>query len=196
MEFVEFNKIARLSRNCVITEKIDGTNGQIAITDDLQMFVGSRNRWLQPGADNFGFLAWAIEHRDELLTLGPGRHFGEWWGRGIQRGYDQTQKIFSLFNTIRWCEFGQEPQLIPSGNPKTEPKYQQVLPACCRLVPVIYRGPFVTDVCEFALAHLEHYGSSAAPGFRDPEGIVIYHTASGVCFKKTLKNDESPKSKV
>jgi len=31
-EFREFPKMARLSRECVITEKLDGTNGQVCIT--------------------------------------------------------------------------------------------------------------------------------------------------------------------
>jgi hypothetical protein len=43
-EFAEFPKMARLSRECIITEKIDGTNAQICITDDGQMLVGSRTR--------------------------------------------------------------------------------------------------------------------------------------------------------
>jgi hypothetical protein len=30
----------------------------------------------------------------------------------------------------------------------------------------------------------------------NPEGIVIYHTAANICFKKTIENDETPKSKV
>jgi hypothetical protein len=29
----------------------------------------------------------------------------------------------------------------------------------------------------------------------DPEGIVIFHTASGQLFKKTLKDDEGGKGK-
>lgn len=32
-DFQEFQKISRLSRNCVITEKIDGTNGQVVIVE-------------------------------------------------------------------------------------------------------------------------------------------------------------------
>lgn len=31
MQFVEFPKMARWSRDIVITEKIDGTNGQIVV---------------------------------------------------------------------------------------------------------------------------------------------------------------------
>ena len=33
-DFIEFPKMARLTRECIITEKIDGTNAQIAITED------------------------------------------------------------------------------------------------------------------------------------------------------------------
>jgi hypothetical protein len=28
----------------------------------------------------------------------------------------------------------------------------------------------------------------------NPEGVVIYHTASGQLFKKTIENDEKPKN--
>jgi intein/homing endonuclease len=79
-EFIAFPKIPRLHRECVITEKIDGTNGVVYITDDGDMFIGSRNRWLSVDSDNFGFHRWATENRDEVMKLGPGRHNGEWWG--------------------------------------------------------------------------------------------------------------------
>ena len=41
MEFMEFPKIASLSRECIITEKIDGTNGQIFIDEDGKSTVTS-----------------------------------------------------------------------------------------------------------------------------------------------------------
>jgi len=55
MEFKTFAKIPRLSRECIITEKIDGTNGVIWIPDsavsytfnsdrEVPFLVGSR-RW-------------------------------------------------------------------------------------------------------------------------------------------------------
>ncbi len=43
---------------------------------------------------------------------------------------------------------------------------------------------------------LKHVGSFAAPGFMKPEGIVIYHRASDVCFKATIENDEMHKGEV
>lgn len=194
-EFVGFPKMARLSRECIVTEKIDGTNAQVFITEDGQMFVGSKTRWITPENDNFGFAAWAYQHKDELMSLGVGRHFGEWWGQGIQRKYGLSENRFSLFNVARWCLHGQEPQLIPTGDPRIE-KWQDVLPPCCSLVPILYRGIFTTEACHAALADLKENGSRAAPGFMNPEGIVCYHVAGNVGFKKTILNDEIPKGKV
>jgi len=180
-EFQTFNKIPRLSRRCVVTEKIDGTNAQLLITEDGKLFAGSRSRWLVENdvlkCDNFGFGAWALQHKDELVTgLGIGRHFGEWWGAGIQRKYGLKEKRFSLFNTDRWKEDNK--------------------PACCHVVPVLYDGMFTTNEINVTLAHLAFNGSVAAPGFMKPEGIVIYHVAANSFFKKTIEGDESPKGLV
>lgn len=172
--FEEFQKIARLARGCVVTEKIDGTNAQILITEDGGFFTGSRNRWITPEDDNFGFSRWAHEHKTELLTLGLGRHFGEWWGSGIQRNYGLKEKRFSLFNTARWLV-----------NP---------LPACCHLAPVLYSGQFDISEIEQCLNNLRAQGSVASPGFMKPEGVVVYHAASRTLFKKTLEKDDVPKS--
>jgi hypothetical protein len=86
----------------IVTEKLDGTNAQVHITDDGRIFAGSRNRWITPDADNFGFARWVAEHEEELRALGPGSHYGEWWGSGIQRRYGLDEKRFSLFNVGRW----------------------------------------------------------------------------------------------
>jgi len=189
-DFEPFPKIARLSKECLVLEKIDGTNAQIYITDDGKMLIGSRTRWITPESDNFGFARWAMEHKDELLQLGPGRHFGEFWGSGIQRGYGlpKGEKRFSLFNVSRWCLAGQTPSRIPTGDPRIE-KYQDVLPACCHLVPVLYRGVFDTAFIEGVLTLLGAKGSFAAPGYQNPEGIIVWHTAANVGFKKTLGDD-------
>lgn len=197
IEFVEFPKIARLSRECVITEKIDGTNGVIAIGENGEFNVGSRSRWITPEQDNHGFARWAHDHKDELLKLGPGRHFGEWWGSGIQRGYglQKGEKRWSLFNVIRWCLHGEIPQRIPTGDPRIE-KYQDVLPACVGLVPALYRGLFTTRACETAIGELINFGSRAALGFEKPEGIVVFHIAGNVGFKKTIEKDDEWKGKA
>lgn len=82
-EFKEWPKIPRLFREVIITEKIDGTNGQILVTEKGEVYAGSRNRWLSPESDNYGFHAWVMERKDEIVEkLGPGRHYGELWGGG------------------------------------------------------------------------------------------------------------------
>lgn len=194
-EFKEFPKIARLSRQMMVTEKIDGTNASICLTEDGEFLIGSRTRWITPDSDNHGFARWAVEHKEELMTLGAGHHFGEWWGSGIQRGYglQKGEKRWSLFNVSRWCLHGSEPRKIPQADPRVE-KFQDVLPPCCGLVPVLCSGMFSTEVCEAALQELEIGGSQAAPGFMKPEGIVVFHVAGNVGFKKTLDKDEVPKS--
>lgn len=169
--FEPFESIARLSRNCVISEKIDGTNAQVCVLEDGRVLAGSRTRWITPEADNHGFARWVADHEDELRTgLGVGKHYGEWWGSGIQRRYGLNEKRFSLFNAGRWTD--------------------DVRPACCHVVPVLFEGIFTTDAVDGALANLAANGSKAAPGFMDPEGVVIYVAAARKLFKKTLKGDE------
>lgn len=192
--FAEFPKIARLSREAVITEKIDGTNACIHVAEGV-FLVGSRSRWITPTDDNHGFAKWAFEHQEELaIGLGKGTHFGEWWGCGIQRGYGLKEKRFSLFNTIRWALHGTEPQRIVTLDPRQE-KYQDVLPACCGLVPVLHQGVFSSNACDEAVEWLREKGSKAAPGFMKPEGIIVFHVAGNVGFKKTLEKNEQWKGK-
>lgn len=195
MEFVEFAKMPRLAREVIVTEKIDGTNACVGIAEDGQIYAGSRSRWITPADDNFGFAAWVQAHRDELLTLGPGRHFGEWWGAGVQRRYGQTEKRWSLFNVQRWALHGTEPKQVATADPRVM-KTQDLLPPCCGLVPVLYRGAFDTAAIECMLSGLRTNGSAAAPGFMKPEGIVVFHVAGNVGFKKTLERDEVPKALV
>jgi hypothetical protein len=193
MEFEGFVKIPRLSRECLITEKIDGTNAQVyirvlpddetmptdtpivAVRGNLLIYAGSRTRWITPQDDNYGFAGWVERNADGLALLGEGRHFGEWWGQGIQRKYDMSEKRFSLFNVSRW------------DGPDC--------PLCCHVVPTLYRGEFVMDAVNTALEDLQSKGSHAAPGFMKPEGIVVYHTAGRLYFKKTIEKDSEPKSK-
>ena len=176
-KFTEFPSIARLSRECVVTEKLDGTNAQIHITENGRMYAGSRSRWIVPEDDNYGFAKWAYSHQDELMTLGPGSHFGEWWGAGIQRKYNTGEKRFSLFNVHRWSD-------------------DAVRPACCHVVPVLYEGMFDTVAIDGVLELLRNMGSFAAHGFMNPEGIVIWHEKARVLFKKTIGDDGHKSMKV
>lgn len=193
MEFTGFPKMARLSREVIITEKIDGTNAQIVITlasdaqkaghivnpyiacvGDYVICAGSRTRWITPQDDNFGFAKWVVQNAESLVNLGEGKHFGEWYGKGIQRGYGLNDKRFALFNASRWNA--------------------ENAPDCCQVVPVLYSGLFDTNIVNDVIEDLRVNGSKMVQGFMRPEGIIVYHIAAGVGFKKTLDNDEMPKS--
>lgn len=216
-EFKPFDKMARLNREVVVTEKIDGTNGQVLIEqggeypvagEELDKTIlakrfdgglwqylraGSRTLWLTRETDNKGFAKWAQENATDLFGLGIGKHFGEWWGSGIGRGYGlpKGEKRFSLFNTGRWMD----PHTPDRHKACIHP--QMWAPDCCYVVPVLGRFPFMAGGCiDECLFVLQRLGSAAAPGFTDPEGIVIYHTAANKYFKVTLENDAKPKSTV
>lgn len=189
--FEPFPKLARLSRECVVTEKIDGTNAQIYIVEPetlecdeyeavmnttplaevghLYIYAGSRTRMITPGknTDNFGFAGWVFENRDELVKLGPGRHYGEWYGKGIQRGYGLDEKRFALFHT-----HGIEHK-----------------PDCVSVVPTLYAGVFDTARINAVMETLWSDGSVAVPGFKNPEGIVVFHGHARVAFKKTFDDN-------
>lgn len=151
IEFKAWPKIPRLANEkYFITEKIDGTNAAVIITETGEIGAQNRNKLITPEDDNYGFAKWVQDNKTELLTMGPGHHYGEWWGLGIQRGYGQDKKRFSLFNTARWN----------SDNPNK--------PNCCDVVPSLPNN------IEKALEVLKTQGSLAAPGFMQVEGIVIY----------------------
>lgn len=174
VEFHPFPKIARLNRTVIVTEKIDGTNAAVRVTETGSVTAQSRKRIITPEQDNFGFAAWVQEHADELRDgLGEGLHFGEWWGQGIQRGYGLDEKRFSLFNVNRWDN--------------------DTLPACCHVVPTLDIYKFDSHRIGYLLNTLSANGSAAAPGFMNPEGIVVFHTAAQQLFKATIDGDEVPK---
>ena len=153
-EFIPFPKIARLASTCTVTEKIDGTNACVVVTEDGEVYAQSRSKIITPADDNYGFALWCQEHTDELLTLGVGHHFGEWWGLGIQRRYNQDRKRFSLFNVSRWND---------------------ERPACCDVVPTLLVGEFLSIDFNKVERVLRKGGSVAAPGFMRPEGFMVYH---------------------
>lgn len=200
MDFRPWPKIARLNRQVIVTEKLDGTNAQVIVARvpaypiemagwtvvqgaggmDMMVRAASRSRLITPEDDNFGFAGWVRANAADLTALGEGRHYGEWWGLGIQRGYGLTGRRFSLFNTTRW-----------QGDVQG---YNPHRPSCCSVVPTIavYDSLYYQEIkCEFL--RLKALGSKAAPGFMNPEGIVVHHTASGQSFKWTYEADENGK---
>jgi RNA ligase len=168
------------------------------------VYAQSRNRIITPDSDNHGFAKWVWDNADLLAgVLGVGVHFGEWWGSGIQRGYGlpKGEKRFSLFNTKRWDH-------LAGPNRMFDSKLDAATPPALDVVPVLYQGPldpykddwsnpaalWGPPPWSFTLDALRRFGSIAAPGFENPEGVVVYHQAADFMFKVTLTKDEAPKS--
>jgi hypothetical protein len=199
IEFQPWPKIPRLNREIVVTEKIDGTNAAVQIVSLKELALGhfdvpgwddnviarhdgyavaaqSRKKLITPQTDNAGFARWVSENAETLVELlGPGVHFGEWWGQKIQRGYGLDHKRFSLFNTKQWGHLG-----VAAENH-------------IGTTPVLYEGPFSQRAIEDCMTSLRGRGSYAAEGFLDPEGVVVYHTAANTMFKALLEGDDLPK---
>jgi len=164
-----------------VDREFNGSTWTDYFTDAHAVFAQSRKQLLSVEKDNFGFAKWVATNADALVRrLGPGRHFGEWWGQGIQRRYGLDHKRFSLFNTRRHGDIG---VVGLDGGMLT-------------VVPKLYEGPYADFDADWALKRLRAVGSLAAPGFMNPEGFILFHQAAGEMFKVTLEGDEAPKSLV
>lgn len=211
LTFTPWPKIPRLRRDMIITEKIDGTNaavGIVAAAEDASpldalpgapfegakwtrmagdgpyfVYAQSRRRLITPADDNYGFARWTWDNAAYLASiLGPGLHFGEWWGQGIQRGYGLDHKRFSLFNTHRWGWLND-----------SQAREAKAIPDQLWSVPIVAQWTFDTAIINETFVNLREKGSFASPGFMDPEGIIVYHTAAGAAFKMTFEYDEKGK---
>lgn len=182
MEHKKFSKIQTL-KNCKmsITQKLHGTNAQIYIFEytstgseshepRMQAKAGSRNRWIFPGDDNYGFASYVEENKQEIIDiLGPGLHYGEWCGPGINSGEGLKEKTLFLFNWRRW-----ESVTLPTG---------------ILTVPVLYEGDMDMSKVPEVMDKLLKEGSKAVPGFNKPEGVVV--EVLGQLFKQTFAVEES-----
>lgn len=185
MEFRSWGKTTRLDSEVVVTEKIDGTNAAVVISSvfdpqdtsgtlvDLggkSVLVGaqSRKKTITPDNDNAGFATWVWDNASVLAReLGPGYHYGEWWGHKIQREYGRQngERYFSLFDVYR---YGTKDREL----------------AGLSVVPVIAQGTFTAGLIELAQDMIWKYGSLAVTDdFYQAEGIVVLFKNNKARFK-------------
>lgn len=191
MEFKAFPKITKLNKiKMTITQKIHGTNAQIVIQGPLKMVnatdakltqyrvdnnfylvrAGSRNRWITPENDNYGFADFVDKNAIELINaLGEGQHFGEWAGPGINSGEGLKEKTLCLFDAYKYLNVN--------------------LPKNVTTVPILYSGELSLGKIEEVMADLKKNGSKLVPGFMRPEGVVV--NTMGTMFKKVFKAEET-----
>lgn len=179
MEFQEFDSIEVLESMVTITEKIHGTNAQIAIDDfSKEIFAGSRTRWVTPEDDNAGFARWVFDNKENLIrVLGPGRHYGEWMGAGIGAGigagYGLKEKRFVLFNTFRWTSAKAAGLLLPRMD----------------VVPILYQGVYTPTCVKETMDKLLAGGSVLVPGYPNPEGVVMFFSRTKTLFKQVFDKE-------
>lgn len=147
-----------------ITEKIHGFNARFGWTRQGEIWAGSRNQVVYRVTDSFeegvphglqGFVEWSMSvvHR---LYLGV-TVFGEWAGKGIQKGIDYGEKRFYLFGMMEDGEF---------LHPSTLIDWAERLD--CLAAPLIYGGKPPTPA---ELLGMRTSPSELADG--DKEGVVI-----------------------
>lgn len=194
--------IPRLTESLIVTEKLDGVFGKIHISDyppstytsdhtvtktpDGRAFIvtaATRDFKLKHDTDYFGFREWVYAHAQSLaMILGPGDHFGEWWGGGIRRGYGlpDGDRRFSLFDFNRWSS------MIGQTLEMTEVDEIRVVPIITTL------SSFDSSDIHRLLDLLRRTGSYAEVGYKPAEGVVIYNT-DGLPVVKAVLKDDRPK---
>jgi hypothetical protein len=185
MEFKSFEKIDTYRRvSMTITQKIHGSNAQISIMPNMLtsqtgeeqqdgwiVQAGSRNRFLYPEDDNYGFARFVKDNEIALIDfLGPGKHFGEWAGPGINSGEGLKEKTFVLFDVDRYDK-------------------TKALPPQTSLVPVLFRGKIDHEIVEATMTQLKTHGSVLVPGFMRAEGIVV--SIGGKRYKHVFDSEET-----
>lgn len=163
----------------------------VAGPDENNHFVvgaQSRKRLIWPGSDNFAFAGWVKANAKELVDLlGPGRHFGEWWGLGIQGGHGMDRKIFSLFDQHRWTSVANQ----------REDWTVRADAIGMTTVPLLYTGKFTHSAIPDSLNMLRQNGSFAAAaygvsGFK-AEGVIVHFPYLDLRLKAFVENDDVPK---
>lgn len=214
-EFKAFPKIPRLNRDCVITEKIDGTNVAVVINEmwlhDVEVFnlacayvpirLDDETKELHERMDDTRTPYYEVSAQSRNRMISPtddNYGFAKWVHENA------TALAYSLGEGYHYGEWwGQGIQrkygldhkrfsLFNVHRWESLPFEQYGLDNV-GTVPVLYRGPFDTDTIDAIIGDLILGGSKAAPGFMKPEGVIVWHEAAQQMFKVTCENDEKPK---
>ena len=71
------------------------------------------------------------------------------------------------------------------------PKWADQGPSCVSTPPILDQLSTIdAEAISWAMNGLKTRGSVAAPGFMDPEGVVVYHTAGNHMYKQTFDYEE------
>lgn len=130
--------------------KLDGTNAAVQVATDGRICAQSRSNIITPEQDNMGFAKWVDENKEYFSKLAGSGHltvFGEWCGKGIQKGAAISQldhKVFAVFALQHGGTNG-EPSVIeisPSTIEKRLPKHNDiyVLPWSTKMITLDFKN--------------------------------------------------------
>ena len=211
IEFHKFQKIPRLNRDMIISEKLDGTNAQIYVAEQAEIDEWVNGPETADWVYEFGnrvTVEHELDHDQDLILFAGSRNrwisraddnygFAKWVANNRR---DLARLGIGLHYGEYWGQgiqrnYGLKEKRFSLFNVS---RWENPLerPNCCHCVPVLYEGPFDTDNVNETIHRLEHYGSKAVPGWMDPEGVVVFHVGANSYFKVTCKNDEVPKGQV
>lgn len=166
-------ELLKTTGKAVVTEKVHGFNARFGRTSDGAFWTGGRNNVAYSAADAEalsaaiidkqavmqGFTAWAIEQ--EVLVAPGTTYFGEWAGKGVQKGIDYGEKQFYLFGM----------SIDENGFRALVETMFAAQALGCMHVPVIWEGPMEELTMEM-LTKWRTKSSALAPADL-AEGIVI-----------------------
>jgi hypothetical protein len=184
-KFRSWGSTERFHKGLFITEKIDGTNGCIAVGYG-KVVAQSRKRSISPDNDNHGFAAWVHENAGVLEdTLGIGYHYGEWYGTGIQGNPLGIEgRSFGLFNAWHWgrIENLQTLRMVPG----------------LTVVPTLFDGTQAeADIWTIPdiVMDLKRNGSMVwgADKAAKAEGVIVWHRGTNTRYKILIENDSQHK---
>ena len=212
--FTPFPKIARLFRPIVITEKIDGTNAAVVVSEASPYGYGDEevvgpgiviNGAYEEGTPPGMKVEWEplyVYAQSRSKVISPEQDnfgFARWvreharelaLGLGIGVHYGEwwgsgIQRGYGLTN-------GEKRFSLLDVSRWAD--VEETRPDCCHCVPVLAElDTFDTEAVKAQLLILDSFGSKAVPGYMNPEGIVIYHGVSNSLFKATIKGDDKGK---
>jgi hypothetical protein len=159
---------AREGTRWTVTEKVHGFNARFGVDASGVAWCGSRNTVTHEGdpeswngADLQGFVRFASDQLRKALIANGDTIFGEWAGKGVQKGIDYGDKDFYAFGLMS-TQAGLEPF--------SEVQYYASVLGF-KTVPVILRGWEYAPSVE-GLQELRDQPSRIAP--QHGEGVVVF----------------------
>lgn len=216
LEFREWPKTARLNRDMIVTEKVDGTNAAVRVIPAAGLL--GLPEVIHPGAQyeqhiavedaNGRLMLVGAQSRKKLITPGKqtdnygfaqfvfdnAQAFADTLGEGIHFGewYGpgvQKNPWPQGFEGKRFMLFN----VTRWGAPETRELLKGRFNGQVEVATVLYEGPFDVDFVNDIVYGLKTHGSKHVPGFTKPEGVIVFNTAAGINFKVTCERDEAPK---